>query len=113
MSVAAQNGRRYFVRSTDLAHRLDLFLIAAIGSVIGNRVFLVITGYPQVGNGTLHISHAIWGGLMMAIAVILATAYLSPFIRGVFPVLGGIGFGFFVDEVGKFITRDVNYFFKP
>ncbi len=113
MSITAQSTRRYFVRSTDLAHRLDLFLVAAIASVIGNRVFLVITGYPQVGNGTLHISHTIWGGLMMAIAIILATAYLSPTIRGVFPVLGGIGFGFFVDEVGKFITRDVNYFFKP
>ncbi len=113
VSAGAPKGRRVFVRSLDLVHGLDVFLVAAVASVIGNRVFLVITGYPQVGNGTLHISHAIWGGLMMAIAIIIATAYLSPAIRGFVPVLGGIGFGFFVDEVGKFITRDVNYFFRP
>lgn len=113
MSVNAPAGRRFLVRSVDLAHRLDVFLVAAIASVIGNRVFLVITGYPQVGNGTLHISHAIWGALMMAIAVILAVTYLTPLMRGVVAVLGGIGFGFFVDELGKFITRDVNYFFRP
>jgi hypothetical protein len=97
----------------DLARHLDLFLVAAIGSVIGNRVFLVITGYPQVGNGTLHISHAIWGALMMGIAVIIAVTYLTPAMRTVVALLGGVGFGFFVDELGKFITRDVNYFFKP
>ncbi len=112
-SRTALNSRRYLVRSVDLARHLDLFLVAAVGSVIGNRVFLVITGYPQVGNGTLHISHAIWGGLMMAIAIIIAVTYLTPEVRGVVALLGGIGFGFFVDELGKFITRDVNYFFRP
>ena len=113
MTTEAPKGRRFLVRSTDLAHRLDVFLVAAIASVVVNRVFLVITGYPQIGNGTLHISHAIWGGLMMAIAIIIAVTYIAPVMRGVVAVLGGIGFGFFVDELGKFITRDVNYFFRP
>lgn len=104
---------RFALRSFDLGRRLDLFLVCAIGSVIGNRVFLIITGYPQLGNGTLHISHAIWGALMMAVAIVFSIAFLAPNNRTFIAFIGGCGFGWFIDELGKFITRDVNYFFKP
>ena len=104
---------RFALRSADLGLRLDIFLVCAVASVLGNRVFLIITGYPQLGNGTLHISHAIWGALMMAIAIVFAIAFLAPNNRTFIAFIGGCGFGWFIDELGKFITRDVDYFFKP
>jgi len=104
---------RFAFRSADLGRRLDLFLVCAVGSVIGNRVFLIITGYPQLGNGTLHISHAIWGAAMMAVAIVFAISFLAPNNRTFIAFIGGCGFGWFIDQLGKFITRDVNYFFKP
>jgi hypothetical protein len=112
-AVRRINVPRFALRSADLGRRLDLFLVCAVGSVIGNRVFLIITGYPQLGNGTLHISHAIWGALMMAVAIIFAISFLTPNNRTFIAFIGGCGFGWFIDELGKFITRDVNYFFQP
>jgi hypothetical protein len=104
---------RFALRSAELGRRLDIFLVCAVASVLGNRVFLIITGYPQLGNGTLHISHAIWGALMMAVAIVFALSFLAPNNRTFIAFIGGCGFGWFIDELGKFITRDVNYFFKP
>jgi hypothetical protein len=105
--------RKFTLRSVDVRRNLDVFLVCAVAAVLGNRTFLIITGYPQLGNGTLHISHAIWGALMMAIAIIIAVAFLPPFTRTFVAFLGGAGFGWFIDELGKFITRKVNYFFQP
>ena len=104
---------RFALRSYDSGRRLDLFLVCAVGSVIGNRVFLIATGYPQLGNGTLHISHAIWGAFMMVIAIIFSISFLAPNNRTFIAFIGGCGFGWFIDELGKFITRDVDYFFQP
>jgi hypothetical protein len=106
-------GRKFALRSVDARRHLDTFLVCAVAAVLGNRVFLIITGYPQLGNGTLHISHAIWGGVMMVVAIVVAIAFLPPLTRGFVAFLGGAGFGWFIDELGKFITRDVNYFFQP
>ncbi len=105
--------RALAIRSTDVSRNLDIFLAFGVAGVLGNRFFLAATGYPQVGNGTLHISHAIWGGAMMAAAIAAAVSFISPAVRGFVAVLGGAGFGWFVDELGKFITRNVNYFFRP
>ena len=103
----------FTVRTTELSRNLDIFLAFAVAGVLGNRFFLVATGYPQVGNGTLHISHAIWGGVMMTVAIGAALSFIAPGVRTFVAILGGAGLGWFVDELGKFITRDTNYFFRP
>jgi hypothetical protein len=55
----------------------------------------------------------LWGGLLMVVAIVVLLAFLGKRIQQVGAVVGGIGFGAFIDELGKFITRDVNYFFQP
>ncbi|NJD59369.1 MAG: hypothetical protein C3F13_13550 [Anaerolineales bacterium] len=88
---------------------ISLFsFVATIGVV---RTFLALTGYPQIGSGTLHIAHVLWGGLILYIAAILPLIYMNPRLHYLGAVLAGVGMGLFLDEVGKFITRQYDYFF--
>ena len=105
--------RGLLLRQIDGVSLLDLFILAGVGAVLVTRLYLAATGYPQVGNGVLHIAHAVWGGLLMGLAIMASLALLSRPARPVIAIAGGIGFGLFVDEIGKFITRDVDYFFQP
>lgn len=88
-------------------------LISLAGSVIATRLFLELAGYPQLGSATLHIAHAIWGGLLLYAAAILPLIFANNWALMVSAVLNGIGAGLFIDEVGKFITRDLDYFYLP
>jgi peptidoglycan/LPS O-acetylase OafA/YrhL len=81
--------------------------------VIITRSFLELTGFPQIGNSVLHIAHALWGGLLLIMAAYLPLAYANRWAIQVSAVLGGIGVGLFIDEVGKFITQANDYFFPP
>ena len=47
----------------------------------------------------------------MAIGILVTFLGRAP--RRTAAVVGGVGFGFFIDELGKFVTSDNNYFFKP
>jgi ABC-type multidrug transport system fused ATPase/permease subunit len=88
-------------------------LLAFAVTVIATRVFLEVSGYPQIGNDVLHIAHALWGGLLLMIAAFLPIAYANRWAIQASALLGGVGTGLFVDEVGKFITRTNDYFFPP
>lgn len=80
-------------------------------TVVFTRLYLSLTGWPQIGGGTFHIAHALWGGLLLAIASMLPLMWANRWALTVAAVLAGAGVGLFIDEVGKFITTDNDYFF--
>lgn len=88
-----------------------MLIIAVSLTVIITRVALELTGYPQIGDATFHIAHVLWGGLLMFIALVLPLTFANPYIPWATAILGGIGAGLFIDEVGKFITQSNDYFF--
>jgi hypothetical protein len=100
-------------RADNAANLLDTFILSAVTTILVVRIFLALTGYPQLGNQGLHIAHVLWGGLFLTLAVLLLQSLVRRPSRHLAALLGGVGFGLFIDEVGKFVTEDVNYFFRP
>lgn len=90
-----------------------MFIVSAVSSILAVRLYLHLLDYPSIGGARYHIAHVLWGGICMALALVLSLTYLGGRIQQWVAVLGGVGFGVFIDETGKFITRDNNYFFRP
>jgi len=99
------------VRREGAEHYLFLTLISFAGTVIATRSFLELTGYPRIGGGELHIAHALFGGILLFVASLLPLVLSGRSVYRATAVLGGIGIGLFIDEVGKLITSQNNYFY--
>ena len=86
-------------------------LLSFAFSVTATRIFLNLTGFPQVGSGQLHIAHVLWGGLFLFVASLLPLILVNQWALELSSFFAGIGVGLFIDEVGKFITRTNDYFY--
>ncbi|MCB0876142.1 MAG: hypothetical protein KDB46_08110 [Solirubrobacterales bacterium] len=113
MDVKHLNPLRNLPTNADMGQLHETFLVSAVAMILVIRTQLWLTNYPQLGGSGLHIAHLLWGGLFMVITIGILLTLLGRGARVPAAVLGGIGFGFFIDELGKFITEDNDYFFKP
>lgn len=86
-------------------------LLSFAASVALTRLFLDLTGYPQLGSSELHIAHVLWGGLLLFVASLLPLILANRWVYIVGALCAGIGVGLFIDEVGKFITQSNDYFY--
>lgn len=105
-----------FLRTASAAAHLRLFVLVGVVTVLATRAFLSLADYPKLGggagNGGLHISHMLWGGLLMLAGLLVMLVFTGVASRQRGAVIGGVGFGLFIDEVGKLVSVD-GYFYRP
>lgn len=87
-----------------------IVLITLVLTIIITRLYLELTGWPVIGKGDIHFAHALFGGMALFIGTLLPIVYINPWATKTSALLSGIGMGLFIDEVGKFITQDQDYF---
>ncbi|MEV5751781.1 hypothetical protein AB0L00_28515 [Actinoallomurus sp. NPDC052308] len=100
------------IRAANAAAYLRGFACSGIATILITRALLAQAGYPKVGSGKLHIAHALWGGLLMAAGVGVAVVFLGRSARLWAAITGGVGFGLFIDEIGKLVDQ-TGYFYRP
>ena len=103
----------YFVRRVTAMQDFEVFFVTSVATILIVRMILAATGWPQLGGGKIHFAHLLWGGIGMLLAFILFMAMQGRLWNSLATLSAGIGFGLFLDELGKFITSDNDYFFKP
>jgi hypothetical protein len=99
------------VRREGAERYLFVTLVSFAGTVIATRWFLSLTGFPQIGGGDLHVAHALWGGVALFAAALLPILLAGRVVYTISAALAGVGIGLFIDEVGKFITTENDYFY--
>jgi hypothetical protein len=106
-------GNPFRIRDPNAGAYTEIWLVSAVVAILLIRGYLALTGYPQVGGGNLHIAHMLWGGLGMVVGFGMLIIYANRVWKPVAAMVSGVGFGTFIDELGKFITKDNDYFFQP
>jgi hypothetical protein len=104
-------GHRRAIKRADAERLLLIMLLSFAASVVLTRVYLQLTGFPQIGSGELHIAHLLWGGLLLFVGALLILILANRWLLPVAAILSGVGVGLFIDEVGKFITKSNDYFY--
>jgi hypothetical protein len=90
----------------------ETLIIASVATILVIRRQLWLTHDPQLGGHGSHVAHLLWGGLFMLLGTGLLLTFLRTPVLSAGGIVGGVGFGFVIDELGKFVTEDTNYFYR-
>lgn len=88
-------------------------MISALVSLLITRFILQLLGWPTLSFGVWHIAHANWGGALMVMGSMLMLTFHGEKIKKTAAIISGAGWGLFIDEVGKYITKSNDYWFQP
>lgn len=102
-----------FVKRGDADERVLAMMMTGVATVLVIRLWLKITNNMSIGSGEWHIAHVLFGGIMMVGAMIMEMSWYGGQIKKWATILFGVGVGFFIDEIGKFLSKDNDYFFQP
>src|SRR3989304_4937547 len=89
------------VRREGVELYLLLMLLSFAGSVAFTRLFLELTGYPQLGGGGIHIAHVLWGGLLLYLAALLPLIFPNRWVYVAGAVQAGGGGGLVIAAGGE------------
>ena len=101
------------IKRENAADLILILMISALITILVTRFFLELFGWPTISFGVWHIAHANWGGLGMVAASMLVFVFHGEKVRKIAAVVSGMGWGLFIDEVGKYITKNNDYWFQP
>jgi len=87
--------------------------VTSVATLLVSRLLLYITGFPKISFGDVHVAHVLFGGVFMTISLLIQSIYIGHIPSTIASYLGGIGFGLFLDELGKFLSQDNDYFYQP
>ncbi|MBP9818288.1 hypothetical protein KBC75_06110, partial [Candidatus Shapirobacteria bacterium] len=105
--------KQLWVRREGGSKMVLTMLVWGVLTVMVTRVYLSLMNWPAIAWGEWHIAHVLWGGLLMVATMIIVLAFEGQRILKNMAVLFGVGFGLFIDEIGKYLTRDNDYWFRP
>jgi hypothetical protein len=81
-------------------------------SVIAIRLYLQFSPITIVVVGDFHVAHMLYGGVLLFVAALLLLIFQNSKMLNVASWLAGIGFGFFIDEIGKYVSLNNDYYYK-
>jgi len=90
-----------------------IMMVAGIVALLSARMFLELANYPQIGGGDWHLAHALPGGMLMVVGMVLGLIVHGEKYRRTAAGVFGVGVGWFIDETGKYLSTDNDYFFQP
>lgn len=83
-------------------------------SLLCTRLFMEYF-YDSVGSlyvGGLHIQHHFYGAILIIISAVWSILYSNDAALRTSSVTLGVGLGLFIDEMGEYMTPDLNYWWK-